>query len=61
MIEPRLAKDFREYWKWKNSKFINFLLIENRSIGIGCCFYLKIMDRRLRCGDAGSPSGGDLW
>jgi len=53
MVESPHAKDFREYWKWKNPKFIYFLLIEKGPIGIGCCFYLKIIDRRFHCGDTG--------
>jgi len=57
MVESRLRKIFENIGNGKiQNLFIFFLLI-----GIGCCFYLKIMDRRVRCGDAGSPSGGDLW
>jgi len=61
MVESRLRKIFENIGNGKNSKFIYFFLIEKVQLDIGCCFYLKIMDRRLRCGDTGSPSRGDLW
>src|SRR5712691_5200300 len=41
MVESRLAKDFREYWKWKNSKFIYFLLIGKGSIGYRLLFLFE--------------------
>jgi hypothetical protein len=45
----------------KSQNLFIFFLLKKVQLGIGCCFYLKIMDRRFRCGDAGSPNGGDLW
>jgi hypothetical protein len=38
----------------KSQNLFIFFLLKKVQLGIGCCFYLKIMD-------AGLPIGGDLW